>query len=138
MNILKFRILLVLEQLTFWGAMSLALFFENPNLEKVKNYAETFDPVLSDKQIIFLAAWFILYLVINVVSFLGLFFLKNWARYTYLGTFALSLVSPLLPYNISVSGDIEEFLSSISLYCNGAILAIIFLSPFKDEFKKVL
>ncbi|MFO1349126.1 MAG: hypothetical protein U1F12_11175 [Pseudomonadales bacterium] len=136
MSILKFRILLVLE-LSSSLISGLFSWFASPSLMEVYDYAETFDPVLSETQELLFLAYLLLALILMLISFFGLFFLKNWARYLYLGLLVFVIPFYFLS-GISVSSPVEKIFSDFSTWCNGAVIAIMFFSPFKNEFNKVL
>ncbi len=68
-----------------------------------------------------------------VAALIGLFWVKNWARTLYLGTFLTGvLVSPLLGSTFST--PISSMHGWLLSACDGAIAVMLFLSPIRERF----
>ena len=86
------------------------------------------------------AAFFVFILVVvlpsQVIAWVGLFSLKNWARWLHLGLFVLVNLLYLIvsvsdfSFGWALSGSIE----SIGYAFSGAVLSLAFLSQLSDQF----
>lgn len=80
---------------------------------------------------LYYGTWFALWLV----AALGLMLLHNWARHLYL---VLSLLGPALaPFSgYVIQPPLDTLFASTSLLLDGAVLALVYLSPLADSFKE--
>jgi hypothetical protein len=67
-------------------------------------------------------------------ALIGLYFFQNWARYLLLAFVCIVLIGTFF-LGASISGPPETFVSLAATLMDGAILALIFLSPIKNAFK---
>lgn len=87
--------------------------------------------VLPVQHPIYSAGWFALWLIATV----GLVLFQNWARHLYL---VLALLGPVLaPFSgFIIQPPLDTLFSSANLLLDGAVLALAYLSPLADNFKK--
>jgi len=66
-------------------------------------------------------------LLVNLTSFIGLFFLKKWAKWGYIGTTVIMIV--LSPFaGPTVEHGLVSTLHSLEFICAGFIFAMLFLT----------
>lgn len=80
---------------------------------------------------IYSGVWFVLWLIAAI----GLVFLQDWARHLYL---MLSLLASVLILfsGFVVEPSLDALFSSVNLLLDGAILALVYLSPLADSFRE--
>jgi hypothetical protein len=80
---------------------------------------------------LYYGAWFALWLL----AALGVMLLRNWARHLY---FVLSLLGPALaPFSgYVIQPPLDTLFASANLLLDGAVLALVYLSPLADSFKE--
>lgn len=87
--------------------------------------------VLPVQHPIYYGAWLASWLVAAV----GLVMLQNWARHFYLALSLLGLI--LAPFSgFIIQPPLDTLFSSANLLLDGAVLALAYLSPVADNFKK--
>ena len=83
------------------------------------------------------ALLFLIMLPVAITSWVGLFRFRNWARWLYAGLFVFAnlIFIPISCFQLSVNWGLTMFISDLSSYITGAILAVIMLSPLAIEFR---
>ncbi len=137
MSILKFRILLFVELLASLIGAAIDEYLYNSNLKEIIVYSESFAPVLTEAQDTVYMVFLVTALMIMLAGLFGLFFLKNWARYLYVSGFVFALPVYFIS-GITILSPAASILNDFSCLCGGIIIAVMFFSPFKNEFKKAL
>lgn len=87
--------------------------------------------VLPVEHPLYYSTWFALW----IIAGLGLVFLQNWARHLFL---VLSLLGPALaPFSgFVVQPPLDGLFANASALLDGVILAVAYLSPLADSFRK--
>ena len=137
MSILKFRILLFIELLASLLGVAIDEFFYSSRLNEMIGYSDSFAPVLTETQETMYMVFLLTAFIIILASLFGLFFMRNWGRYLYLSGFAFVLPAYFIS-GVTILSPVASVLNDFSCLCGGIIIAVIFLSPFKHEFKKSL
>ncbi len=98
--------------------------------QRVASYSG-YGAVLPVQHPIYYSAWLVLWITAAV----GLVLLQNWARHFYL---VLSLLGPLLaPFSgFIIQPSLDTLFASANLLLDGPVLAMAYLSPLADSFKK--
>jgi len=73
--------------------------------------------------------------VLPFISFVGLYLFRNWGRYLLLFYLFLTLLGSFF-FGVSVSGPPETFFGDVSLLADGALVGLMFFSPFREKFSK--
>lgn len=79
--------------------------------------------------------WFftVVLFVLWMIAYVELLRLRTWGRYLYLGLTVWALIAAAL-YGYRVSSPLEEVLGLVIDLLDGAILALVFLSPLREKF----
>lgn len=85
----------------------------------------------------FFAVLFVFILPALILSWVGLFGFKNWARWLYLSLFVIAqlLYLPLAVLDYSPSWGLAVLTADLGTACSGAILVLAFLTPLSYRFK---
>ncbi len=137
MTTLKFRILLFTELLASLLGFAIDEFFYSSRLNEMIGYSDNFAPELTEAQETMYLVFLLTGIIIMLASVFGLFFMKNWGRYLYLTGFAFALPVYFIS-GVTILSPVASVLNDFSCLCGGIIIAVIFFSPFKHEFKKSL
>jgi hypothetical protein len=87
--------------------------------------------LLPIKHPLYNGVWFVLW----IASAIGLIFLQNWARHLYLALSLLGLI--LAPFSgYVIQPPLDTMFASASTLLDGAILAMAYLSPLAEDFKR--
>lgn len=73
--------------------------------------------------------------VVPYPALIAMYFFRNWGRYLFLA-FLVVLGLGTFVLGTSISGPPETFISYAGSLIDGAIVALAFLSPIKDDFTK--
>lgn len=84
--------------------------------------------------LVFRISLLVVYLIVSLVAFVGLYFFKPWARVANLVLSALLLVVAPALGHIVLSG-LAQGLAEIALMLWGAVLALAYFSPLSERFK---
>lgn len=131
----QFRLLIVAEIL-LGVAAGFAEYWQSPRLEKVQAYADSLEGLLSPDSYVVLTGIILLLVVISSVSLYGLLQFKNWARWLYVISLALTFPLTLCLTPVTVEGPFETILYSMGEMLFGAIIALIFFSPVSKFFQR--
>ena len=82
-----------------------------------------------------LANFYYLPLGLSLIASVGLFFLQNWARFLFLILWLYGWIATLL-FGVRISLPITGFIGMTITTLDGIILALIFLTPMADSFKR--
>ena len=79
-------------------------------------------------------AYVIILLVLYLCTYVGLLWFKRWARLLLTVAMALSLVEPFLYRQVYPYSGIEEILSNLSDYLDGALLTLAWATDLRFRF----
>ncbi len=137
MNRNQFRLLLITELSLQILASVYEIFFASSLVEKIADFAHQEEPALEGVKLILAVGFGAPAFVIALISWVGLFLFKNWARHLWLASFVLIFLAyPFL--GITVSGGISQIFYDASMLCAGAIIALVYCSPLREYFDQGL
>ena len=134
MNKRNFRLVIILGWATFAAAVAaqaLSRRYLPPQLQDFLA-AEQQAKLVEGYTLVVVAA--LLILVFSLVTQVGLFLLKSWARPCYVVSFALSYLFVLFVGSPTVTSATGYALASLNAALSGFVLALIYFSPFKRLF----
>jgi len=70
---------------------------------------------------------------LSMIAVTGIFFFQRWSRHFFLALNVFTLATTFL-FGIRIATPIDALLSSTVDLINGAILALVFLTPLKENF----
>lgn len=130
----NFRILLgLLIAVTLLGTIS-GLLFPSDMARETTNQVIEFNSSIPNFDFIFFLYGYLV-IALTLVSFVGLFLFKPWARDLFLTALILTIpgyfviISPT-----TVPHAIDELLGSVSFILSGMLIAVMYLSPAKEYF----
>ena len=98
---------------------------EEVNLLNYNGYGESFNTL----PIIYTTS------VLYIISAIGLFIFKRWARTLFLGLTAFSVaVGPFMGW--SVQTGFEASINNLAILCDGAVIFMSYFSSMRDEFNE--
>jgi hypothetical protein len=135
MNILHFRILVVLVMFLSVFGGTIDFFIANETAENVSTYADSLKPELKGNHLLILIVILVPGIICMIGSFIGLLLLKSWGRTLFLLGFLVTL--PLGLYlGVTVVSPLAQLFYDLGVYGEGFILALCYFSPLSIHFKK--
>ena len=102
----------------------------DPSVAKLFDY-DGYNAIINSN----LANFYYLPLGLSLIASVGLFFLQNWARFLFLILWLYGWIATLL-FGVRISLPIAGFIGMTITTLDGIILALIFLTPMADSFKR--
>ena len=110
-------------------------FVTNTILEQSSDFILSLEPESSDTEDILLTAWLAFIVLSALISMIGLWLFKSWARGLYIITYIASIPLTLLS-GISVYSSAGQVFNDLSFLLSGIIIALMYYSSLSKEFKK--
>ena len=131
----QFRLLLTLNPAILILTELYNYFWPNPVVESVSSLAKEMEQLLLDEHIAISLIILLGVLSIFLVSYVGLYFFKSWAKKLYL--LAFFIILPLYLFlGVHVASEVSQLGNDISMICYGASLALLFFSPVSEYYTK--
>ena len=101
--------------------------------ELEQSEAATWDYIVGVASVLFL----VLAIPAQIIAWVGLFQLKNWARWLHLALFGIGVCISILTgiADFSMKWSLVYAVSDLAYFSTGAILALAFLSPLEKQFR---
>ena len=134
MNKRIFQVLVIVDLVLSLGAGLYDYLLGTEISSKAIEFVASIEPESSDYGFYSFIAYASFVLILVVVSIIGLMRFKDWGRKCYLASFVLSAM--LYPFlGVSVFSGVGQLLNDSSFVLSGFLIASMYLSPLKQDFK---